>query len=62
MISLFYFALEVSILFLSYRFFSLNSNENEGFNRRTRTKVNDLTIRESSNDFEVTQKYKYLWV
>ena len=41
---------------------SLNSSENEGSSRRTRTKDSDLTIRESSNDLEVTQKYKHLWV
>ncbi|KAH0706421.1 hypothetical protein KY285_010923 [Solanum tuberosum] len=38
---------------------SLNSSENEGSSRRTRTKGSDLTIRESSNDLEVTQKYKH---
>nr|YP_010346032.1 acetyl-CoA carboxyltransferase beta subunit [Solanum emulans]UNZ89780.1 acetyl-CoA carboxyltransferase beta subunit [Solanum emulans] len=41
---------------------SRNSSENEGSSRRTRTKGSDLTIRESSNDLEVTQKYKHLWV
>uniref|UniRef100_A0A3Q7GUR2 Acetyl-CoA carboxylase beta subunit n=1 Tax=Solanum lycopersicum TaxID=4081 RepID=A0A3Q7GUR2_SOLLC len=41
---------------------SLNSSENEGSSRRTRTKDSHLTIRESSNDLEVTQKYKHLWV
>ncbi|KAG5575073.1 hypothetical protein H5410_055207 [Solanum commersonii] len=35
---------------------SLNSSENEGSSRRTHTKGSDLTIRESSNDLEVTKK------
>ncbi|KAK2972771.1 hypothetical protein RJ640_019419 [Escallonia rubra] len=39
-----------------------NSNEGEGSSIRTSTNGNDLTIRESSNDLDVTQKYRHLWV
>nr|YP_010970615.1 acetyl-CoA carboxylase carboxyl transferase beta [Ilex salicina]WNR51578.1 acetyl-CoA carboxylase carboxyl transferase beta [Ilex salicina]WNR55717.1 acetyl-CoA carboxylase carboxyl transferase beta [Ilex wilsonii var. handel-mazzettii] len=39
---------------------SRNSSENEGSS--TSTNGSDLTIRESSNDLDVTQKYKHLWV
>nr|YP_010982636.1 AccD [Ehretia cymosa]WOH21917.1 AccD [Ehretia cymosa] len=41
---------------------SRNSSESEGSSIRTRTKGSDLTIRESSNDLDVTQKYRHLWV
>nr|UWN03980.2 acetyl-CoA carboxylase beta subunit [Tournefortia montana] len=41
---------------------SRNSSESEGFSIRTRTKGSDLTIRENSNDPDVTQKYRHLWV
>lgn len=36
--------------------------EIEGSSIRTSTNGNDLTIRESSNDLDVTQKYRHLWV
>nr|YP_010969159.1 acetyl-CoA carboxylase carboxyl transferase beta [Ilex cyrtura]WNR48088.1 acetyl-CoA carboxylase carboxyl transferase beta [Ilex cyrtura] len=39
---------------------SKNSSENEGSS--TSTNGSDLTIRESSNDLDVTQKYRHLWV
>nr|WNR52325.1 acetyl-CoA carboxylase carboxyl transferase beta [Ilex rotunda] len=39
---------------------SRNSSENEGSS--TSTNSSDLTIRESSNDLDVTQKYRHLWV
>nr|YP_009419412.1 acetyl-CoA carboxylase carboxyl transferase beta [Ternstroemia gymnanthera]ASM45805.1 acetyl-CoA carboxylase carboxyl transferase beta [Ternstroemia gymnanthera] len=39
-----------------------NSSESESSNIRTSTNGSDLTIRESSNDPDVTQKYKHLWV
>nr|YP_010122284.1 acetyl-CoA carboxylase beta subunit [Ilex dabieshanensis]QQL04003.1 acetyl-CoA carboxylase beta subunit [Ilex dabieshanensis]QRF93168.1 acetyl-CoA carboxylase beta subunit [Ilex dabieshanensis]WNR48181.1 acetyl-CoA carboxylase carboxyl transferase beta [Ilex dabieshanensis] len=39
---------------------SRNSSENEGSS--TSTNDSDLTIRESSNDLDVTQKYRHLWV
>nr|YP_010151335.1 AccD [Ilex kwangtungensis]YP_010151422.1 AccD [Ilex triflora]YP_010152118.1 AccD [Ilex chapaensis]YP_010152205.1 AccD [Ilex dasyphylla]YP_010152292.1 AccD [Ilex viridis]YP_010969718.1 acetyl-CoA carboxylase carboxyl transferase beta [Ilex angulata]YP_010973632.1 acetyl-CoA carboxylase carboxyl transferase beta [Ilex hirsuta]ANS80831.1 acetyl-CoA carboxylase carboxyl transferase beta [Ilex szechwanensis]QSM34712.1 AccD [Ilex asprella var. tapuensis]QHN89645.1 acetyl-CoA carboxylase carbo len=39
---------------------SRNSSENEGSS--TSTNGSDLTIRESSNDLDVTQKYRHLWV
>nr|YP_010974830.1 acetyl-CoA carboxylase beta subunit [Muellerina celastroides]WNR57472.1 acetyl-CoA carboxylase beta subunit [Muellerina celastroides] len=39
-----------------------NSSEGESFGIRTSTNSNDLTIRESSNDLDVTQKYRNLWV
>nr|YP_010200762.1 acetyl-CoA carboxylase carboxyltransferase beta subunit [Meliosma oldhamii]YP_010533994.1 acetyl-CoA carboxylase carboxyltransferase beta subunit [Picrasma quassioides]UAM91173.1 acetyl-CoA carboxylase carboxyltransferase beta subunit [Meliosma oldhamii]UEN67645.1 acetyl-CoA carboxylase beta subunit [Picrasma quassioides]UXX50008.1 acetyl-CoA carboxylase carboxyltransferase beta subunit [Picrasma quassioides] len=41
---------------------SRNSSESESSNIKTSTNVSDLTIRESSNDFDVTQKYRHLWV
>nr|YP_010853365.1 acetyl-CoA carboxylase carboxyltransferase beta subunit [Afromorus mesozygia]QWY88968.1 acetyl-CoA carboxylase beta subunit [Afromorus mesozygia]WGM81991.1 acetyl-CoA carboxylase carboxyltransferase beta subunit [Afromorus mesozygia]WGM82159.1 acetyl-CoA carboxylase carboxyltransferase beta subunit [Afromorus mesozygia] len=40
-----------------------NSNESESSNIRTGADDSDLTtIRESSNDLDVTQKYRHLWV
>nr|YP_010421040.1 acetyl-CoA carboxylase carboxyltransferase beta subunit [Urtica ardens]YP_010421701.1 acetyl-CoA carboxylase carboxyltransferase beta subunit [Urtica mairei]USG54759.1 acetyl-CoA carboxylase carboxyltransferase beta subunit [Urtica ardens]USG54841.1 acetyl-CoA carboxylase carboxyltransferase beta subunit [Urtica ardens]USG55752.1 acetyl-CoA carboxylase carboxyltransferase beta subunit [Urtica mairei] len=39
-----------------------NSNESGSFSTRTSTDDSDLTIRESSNDLDVTQKYRHLWV
>nr|YP_010581245.1 acetyl-coenzyme A carboxylase carboxyl transferase subunit beta [Brunellia mexicana]UZT27566.1 acetyl-coenzyme A carboxylase carboxyl transferase subunit beta [Brunellia mexicana] len=39
-----------------------NSSENESSSIRTSTNCSDLTIRESSNDLDVTQKYRHLWV
>nr|WQT71280.1 acetyl-CoA carboxylase beta subunit [Cathetus clarkei] len=39
-----------------------NSSENESSGLRTSTNGSDLTIRESLNDLEVTQKYRHLWV
>nr|YP_010389256.1 acetyl-CoA carboxylase carboxyltransferase beta subunit [Arytera litoralis]UPQ44576.1 acetyl-CoA carboxylase carboxyltransferase beta subunit [Arytera litoralis] len=39
---------------------SENSSESESSNIKTST--NDLTIRKSSNDPDVTQKYRHLWV
>nr|USG54087.1 acetyl-CoA carboxylase carboxyltransferase beta subunit [Poikilospermum lanceolatum] len=39
-----------------------NSNESESSSTRTSTDDSDLTIRESSNDLDVTQKYRHLWV
>nr|YP_010160842.1 acetyl-CoA carboxylase beta subunit [Baccaurea ramiflora]QRH18349.1 acetyl-CoA carboxylase beta subunit [Baccaurea ramiflora]QXF60448.1 acetyl-CoA carboxylase carboxyltransferase beta subunit [Baccaurea ramiflora] len=39
-----------------------NSSENENSSLRTSMNGSDLTIRESSNDLDVTQKYKHLWV
>nr|QJX65570.1 acetyl-CoA carboxylase carboxyltransferase beta subunit [Cipadessa cinerascens] len=41
-----------------------NSSESESSNIKTSTNGSDLTIsiRESSNDFDVTQKYRDLWV
>nr|YP_009529158.1 acetyl-CoA carboxylase carboxyltransferase beta subunit [Pholisma arenarium]AXX75959.1 acetyl-CoA carboxylase carboxyltransferase beta subunit [Pholisma arenarium] len=41
---------------------SQNSSETEGSSIRIQTKDSDLTIRESSNDTDVTQKYRHLWV
>nr|YP_010387966.1 acetyl-CoA carboxylase beta subunit [Luculia pinceana]UPO68892.1 acetyl-CoA carboxylase beta subunit [Luculia pinceana] len=41
---------------------SRNNSESEGSGIRTHAKVSDLTIRESSNDLDVTQKYRHLWV
>nr|YP_007889870.1 acetyl-CoA carboxylase carboxyltransferase beta subunit [Francoa sonchifolia]AFJ00480.1 acetyl-CoA carboxylase carboxyltransferase beta subunit [Francoa sonchifolia] len=41
---------------------SENSSESESSGIRTRTNGSDLTIRESSNDPDVTQKYKHLWI
>nr|YP_010296934.1 acetyl-CoA carboxylase subunit beta [Ceriops zippeliana]UMI33598.1 acetyl-CoA carboxylase subunit beta [Ceriops zippeliana] len=39
-----------------------NSNENENSRLKTRTNGSDLIIKESSNDLDVTQKYRHLWV
>nr|YP_010997073.1 acetyl-CoA carboxylase carboxyltransferase beta subunit [Clethra petelotii]UZS76795.1 acetyl-CoA carboxylase carboxyltransferase beta subunit [Clethra petelotii] len=39
-----------------------NSSENETSSIRTSTNGSDLTIRESANDLDVTQKYRHLWV
>ncbi|KAJ4699918.1 Acetyl-coenzyme A carboxylase carboxyl transferase subunit beta, chloroplastic [Melia azedarach] len=39
-----------------------NSNESESSNIKTSTNGSDLTIRESSNDLDATQKYRHLWV
>nr|QBB68383.1 acetyl co-A carboxylase [Nuytsia floribunda] len=39
-----------------------NSSESEIFRMRTSMNGNDLTIRESSNDLNGTQKYRHLWV
>nr|YP_010541413.1 acetyl-CoA carboxylase carboxyltransferase beta subunit [Pittosporum crispulum]YP_010541668.1 acetyl-CoA carboxylase carboxyltransferase beta subunit [Pittosporum napaulense]YP_010541753.1 acetyl-CoA carboxylase carboxyltransferase beta subunit [Pittosporum paniculiferum]UYG18786.1 acetyl-CoA carboxylase carboxyltransferase beta subunit [Pittosporum crispulum]UYG19126.1 acetyl-CoA carboxylase carboxyltransferase beta subunit [Pittosporum napaulense]UYG19211.1 acetyl-CoA carboxylase carboxyl len=36
--------------------------ESEGSGIRTSTNGSDFTIRESSNDLDVTQKYRHLWV
>nr|WRY69663.1 acetyl-CoA carboxylase beta subunit [Phyllanthus fluitans] len=41
---------------------SRNSSENESSGLRTITNGSDLTIRESWNDLDVTQKYRHLWV
>nr|YP_010193287.1 acetyl-CoA carboxylase beta subunit [Helwingia chinensis]YP_010516509.1 acetyl-CoA carboxylase beta subunit [Helwingia japonica]QZP43185.1 acetyl-CoA carboxylase beta subunit [Helwingia chinensis]UXL88676.1 acetyl-CoA carboxylase beta subunit [Helwingia japonica] len=41
---------------------SRNSSKSEGSSIRTSTSVSDLTIRESSNDLDVTQKYRHLWL
>nr|YP_010694206.1 AccD [Impatiens morsei]WCD66899.1 AccD [Impatiens morsei] len=40
----------------------LNSSENERSSIRTSTNGNDLTIKGNSNDFDLTQKYRHLWV
>nr|YP_010458592.1 acetyl-CoA carboxylase carboxyltransferase beta subunit [Plagiopteron suaveolens]UUA70052.1 acetyl-CoA carboxylase carboxyltransferase beta subunit [Plagiopteron suaveolens] len=39
-----------------------NNSENESSSLRPITNDIDLTLRESSNDFDVTQKYRHLWV
>nr|YP_010620641.1 acetyl-CoA carboxylase beta subunit [Phyllanthus pulcher]YP_010620723.1 acetyl-CoA carboxylase beta subunit [Nymphanthus franchetianus]WAX37950.1 acetyl-CoA carboxylase beta subunit [Phyllanthus pulcher]WAX38032.1 acetyl-CoA carboxylase beta subunit [Nymphanthus franchetianus] len=39
-----------------------NRSENESTGLRTSTNGSDLTIRESLNDLDVTQKYRHLWV
>ena len=39
-----------------------NSSESESSNIRTSTDGSDLTRTESSNDLDVTQKYRHLWV
>nr|YP_010982986.1 acetyl-CoA carboxylase subunit beta [Heliotropium longiflorum]WOH22212.1 acetyl-CoA carboxylase subunit beta [Heliotropium longiflorum] len=39
-----------------------SSSESEGSSIQTPQKGSDLTIRESSNDLDVTQKYRHLWV
>nr|YP_009578058.1 acetyl-CoA carboxylase carboxyltransferase beta [Gonocaryum lobbianum]QBK32675.1 acetyl-CoA carboxylase carboxyltransferase beta [Gonocaryum lobbianum] len=41
---------------------SKNSSESQGSSIRTSTNGNDLTIRESPNDLDVTQKYRHLWI
>nr|YP_010217101.1 acetyl-CoA carboxylase beta subunit [Euphorbia pekinensis]UBT68432.1 acetyl-CoA carboxylase beta subunit [Euphorbia pekinensis] len=41
---------------------SENSSEIESASLRTSTNSRDLAIRESSNDLDITQKYKHLWV
>nr|QWW89566.1 acetyl-CoA carboxylase carboxyltransferase beta subunit [Gentiana leucomelaena] len=41
---------------------SRNSSEKAGLYIQTCTKDSDLTIGESSNDLDVTQKYRHLWV
>ncbi|YP_001671692.1 acetyl-CoA carboxylase beta subunit (chloroplast) [Carica papaya] len=38
------------------------SSESENSNIRTNTNRSDLTIKESSNDLDITQKYRHLWV
>nr|YP_009859999.1 acetyl-CoA carboxylase subunit beta [Oxalis corymbosa]QKK36583.1 acetyl-CoA carboxylase subunit beta [Oxalis corymbosa] len=45
----------------SYIFWE-NNSENESSSIRTNTNGSDLTIRERSNDLDVTKKYKHLWV
>jgi acetyl-CoA carboxylase carboxyl transferase subunit beta len=42
--------------------FGENNRENESSGIRTNTNGSDLTIRESSNDLDVTKKYRHLWV
>nr|QCC72208.1 acetyl-CoA carboxylase beta subunit [Osmanthus austrocaledonicus] len=39
-----------------------NSSESARSGIRTHTKSSDLTLRERSNDLDVTQKYRHLWV
>nr|WOZ11184.1 acetyl-CoA carboxylase subunit beta [Hamelia patens] len=41
---------------------SRNNSEGEDSSIRILARDNDLTIRESSNDLDVTQKYRHLWV
>nr|YP_010117698.1 acetyl-CoA carboxylase carboxyltransferase beta subunit [Aucuba obcordata]QPM99980.1 acetyl-CoA carboxylase carboxyltransferase beta subunit [Aucuba obcordata]WEP25152.1 acetyl-CoA carboxylase carboxyltransferase beta subunit [Aucuba albopunctifolia var. angustula] len=41
---------------------SRKSSESEGSGIQTSTNGSDLTIRESSNDLDVTQKYRHLWI
>nr|YP_009925045.1 acetyl-CoA carboxylase subunit beta [Gentiana urnula]QNH70126.1 acetyl-CoA carboxylase subunit beta [Gentiana urnula] len=41
---------------------SRNNSEKEGLGIQICTKGSDLTIGESSNDLDVTQKYRHLWV
>lgn len=41
---------------------SRNRNKSESSGIRTSTNDSDLTLRESSNDLDVTQKYRHLWV
>nr|YP_009584556.1 acetyl-CoA carboxylase beta subuni [Viola mirabilis]YP_010424964.1 acetyl-CoA carboxylase carboxyltransferase beta subunit [Viola acuminata]QBL56665.1 acetyl-CoA carboxylase beta subuni [Viola mirabilis]QKY60328.1 AccD [Viola mirabilis]QLI41872.1 AccD [Viola mirabilis]USL46035.1 acetyl-CoA carboxylase carboxyltransferase beta subunit [Viola acuminata] len=41
---------------------SRNCSENKSSGLRTGTNSIDLTLRESSNDLDVTQKYRHLWV
>nr|YP_010035997.1 AccD [Impatiens alpicola]QQQ89303.1 AccD [Impatiens alpicola] len=40
----------------------LNSSENKRSNIRTSTNGNDLTRKGNSNDLDLTQKYRHLWV
>nr|QCA40937.1 acetyl-CoA carboxylase beta subunit [Pteroceltis tatarinowii]QII42629.1 acetyl-CoA carboxylase beta subunit [Pteroceltis tatarinowii]QWK48047.1 acetyl-CoA carboxylase carboxyltransferase beta subunit [Pteroceltis tatarinowii] len=40
----------------------VNRNESRSSSIRTSTDNSDLTIRENSNDLDVTQKYRHLWV
>nr|YP_009861901.1 acetyl-CoA carboxylase carboxyltransferase beta subunit [Garcinia pedunculata]YP_010587146.1 acetyl-CoA carboxylase carboxyltransferase beta subunit [Garcinia xanthochymus]QKD75918.1 acetyl-CoA carboxylase carboxyltransferase beta subunit [Garcinia pedunculata]UZZ46102.1 acetyl-CoA carboxylase carboxyltransferase beta subunit [Garcinia xanthochymus] len=39
-----------------------NSNESESSGLRTSTNSSDFALRENSNDLDVTQKYRHLWV
>nr|YP_009645521.1 acetyl-CoA carboxylase beta subunit [Picconia excelsa]QBS53980.1 acetyl-CoA carboxylase beta subunit [Picconia excelsa] len=39
-----------------------NSSESARSGIRTHTKSSDLTLRERSNDLDVTQKYRHLWI
>nr|ARI46802.1 acetyl-CoA carboxylase carboxyltransferase beta subunit [Olax imbricata] len=39
-----------------------NNNENENSNIRANTKGSDLIRKENSNDLDLTQKYRHLWV
>nr|QHN53084.1 acetyl-CoA carboxylase carboxyltransferase beta subunit [Droguetia iners] len=39
-----------------------NSNENESSSTKISMDDSDLTLRENSNDLDVTQKYRHLWV
>nr|YP_010235166.1 acetyl-CoA carboxylase beta subunit [Hevea pauciflora]ARK38250.1 Acetyl-CoA carboxylase carboxyltransferase beta subunit [Hevea brasiliensis]QJQ36261.1 acetyl-CoA carboxylase beta subunit [Hevea benthamiana]QYL70399.1 acetyl-CoA carboxylase beta subunit [Hevea nitida]ARK38335.1 Acetyl-CoA carboxylase carboxyltransferase beta subunit [Hevea brasiliensis]QTC30776.1 acetyl-CoA carboxylase beta subunit [Hevea pauciflora] len=39
-----------------------NSSESDSSSLRTSTSGSDLIIRENSNDLDITQKYKHLWV
>nr|YP_009699734.1 AccD [Grubbia rosmarinifolia]QEJ87648.1 AccD [Grubbia rosmarinifolia] len=41
---------------------SRNSSKSESSSIRTSTNDSDLTIKESSNELDVTQKYRHLWV
>ena len=41
---------------------SRNSSESKSSNIKTSTNGSDLTIRKSSNNLDVTQKYRHLWV
>nr|UBX38584.1 acetyl-CoA carboxylase carboxyltransferase beta subunit [Bupleurum fruticosum] len=42
--------------------FGENNSENQSSSIRTSPNGSDFTIRESSNDLDVTQKYRHLWV
>nr|QWE50230.1 acetyl-CoA carboxylase subunit beta [Biophytum sensitivum] len=42
--------------------FGENNSENQSSSIRTSTNGSDFTISESSNDLDVTQKYRHLWV
>nr|YP_009557009.1 acetyl-CoA carboxylase carboxyltransferase beta subunit [Trigastrotheca stricta]QBC70700.1 acetyl-CoA carboxylase carboxyltransferase beta subunit [Trigastrotheca stricta] len=46
---------------LSY-IFNESGNRSESFSRRTLTNGSNLTRRESSNNLDVTEKYRHLWV